>query len=139
MPEQTVKGSCLCGAVAYEITGPFKIFQYCHCSRCRKITGSAFSPNIFVSPDQFKWLRGEIYINRYELPGAKYFKTCFCKQCGSTLPWTVKTGVNVVVPAGTLDETPDIEPAQNIFCRSKAAWYKDPASLEHHDELPSGK
>ena len=76
------------------------------------------------------------HIGRYEYPDAKYFTTCFCKMCGSTLPWTVKTGVNVIVPAGTLDEMPPIEPMQNIFWTSKAGWYKNPAELQCFDEFP---
>lgn len=136
MSEHTFKGSCLCGNVSYQITGPFKIFQYCFCSRCRKITGSAFSPNIFVPPERFRWLSGEEQISRYDLPDAKYFTTSFCSNCGSTLPWHVKGGVNVVVPAGTLDEEPDIEPFQNIFWDSRAPWFKDPAGLEYYGEFP---
>lgn len=138
MSQPAISGSCLCGKVCYAITGPFKTFQYCHCSRCRKVTGSAFSPNIFVPPAQFTWTRGEKYLGRFEHPDAKYFTTCFCKNCGSTLPWTVKTGVNVIVPAGTLDETPPIEPMQNIFWNSKAGWYKNPSELVCYEELPGG-
>jgi len=136
MNEQTITGSCLCGIVKYQITGPFKIFQYCHCSRCRKFTGSAFSPNIFVPPERFNWLSGEEFVERYEHPDAKYFATSFCSRCGSSLPWEVQGGRNIVVPAGTLDEKPDIEPFQNIFWNSKAPWYKDPSTLQCYDEFP---
>ena len=136
MSEQPINGSCLCGTVKYQITGPFKVFQYCHCSRCRKFTGSAFSPNIFVPPERFSWLEGENSIGRYEHPNAKYFATCFCKQCGSSLPWEVQGGKNVVVPSGTLDDKPDIEPFQNIFWASRAPWFKEPSSLKCFDEFP---
>jgi len=136
MTETEFKGSCLCGAVKYSITGPIKTFQYCYCSRCRKITGSAFSPNIFVPPDQFHWLQGEEYIGRYDHPEAKYFTTCFCSICGSTLPWHVKTGVNVIVPAGTLDDIPLIKPQQNIYWSSRAAWYHHPDELQYYEDSP---
>lgn len=136
MNDQIIYGSCLCGTVQYQITGPLSTFQYCHCSRCRKFTGSAFSPNIFVPPERFNWITGQESIGRYELPGAKYFTTCFCKNCGSSLPWTVKGGMNIVVPAGTLDEHPGIEPFQNIFWISKAPWYRDPGTLECYDQFP---
>ncbi len=44
MPEpKVVAGSCLCGRVQYEATGPFPTFRYCHCERCQKSTGSAHS------------------------------------------------------------------------------------------------
>ena len=136
MSEQTLKGSCLCGTVKYEMTGPFKVFQYCHCSRCRKFTGSAFSPNIFVPPERFRWTHGESLIGRFEHPDARYFTTTFCKQCGSSLPWTVKGNRNIVVTAGTLDEDPGIRPRWNIFWKSRAAWFEDVCKLPKYDELP---
>jgi hypothetical protein len=134
-----MKGSCFCGAVHYEISPPFKIFQYCHCSRCRKYTGSAFSPNLFVPPDQFQWLQGESLIGSYEPPETKYFATCFCKQCGSTLPWTVKGGMNVVVPTGTLDEDPGIKPQRSVFWESRATWLTSDCELEKFEKLPPRK
>ena len=132
-----MKGSCVCGTVSYEITPPFKIFQYCHCSRCRKFTGSAFAPNLFVPPPQFKWLQGEDFIGRFEHPDAKYFATCFCKSCGSSLPWAVQGGANIVVPVGTLDEDPGIKPQHNLFWASKASWFESPCELPKHDKFPN--
>lgn len=134
-----MQGTCLCGAVAYEITPPFRLFQYCHCSRCRKVTGSAFGSNVMVAPDQFRWLRGEDRLGRYEQPDAKYFASVFCTRCGSNLPWEVPGGGNVVVPAGTLDEDPGLQPAQNIHWASHAEWFADPGALPRHDVLPPRK
>ena len=136
MSEQIVKGSCLCGEVSYEIEGPYKIFQFCHCSRCRKFTGSAHASNLFVPPERFKWTKGEALVGRYEHPDAKYFATCFCKQCGSSLPWAVKGGKNIVVTAGTLDSDPGIRPLWNIFWKSKASWYEGTGHLPKHEEFP---
>ena len=136
MKEDIIKGSCLCGAVNYQIEGPFKIFQYCHCSRCRKSTGSAYASNLFVPPERFRWTSGEGMIVRYEHPDAKYFATNFCKQCGSSLPWAVKGGKNIIVTAGTLDDDPGIKPMWNIFWRSKASWYEESSDLPRHDEFP---
>ena len=75
------KGSCLCGEVNYEITGTLGIFQYCHCSRCRKFTGSAYAANIIVAPNQFNWLSGEEMLGRFEVAKARHFATSFCKNC----------------------------------------------------------
>ena len=134
-----VRGSCLCGAVGYEFEGPVYVFQYCHCSRCRKFTGSAHGSNIIVNPKQFRWLRGEDRVGRFEHPEAKHFATCFCRNCGSSLPWLAQSGASVVVPAGTLDEDPEIRPTQNIYWGSRAPWREDPGTLEQHDELPPRK
>jgi hypothetical protein len=139
MSEYRVTGSCLCQAVSYEITAHLSIFQYCNCSRCRKFTGSAFAANLLVSAENFRWLQGEALVTRFVFPQAKYFATSFCKVCGSSLPWQAQTGNGVVVPAGTLDQDPQIKPSQNIFCASRASWYTSPESLPEYEELPLRK
>ena len=136
MSECTVKGSCFCGEVGYEVSGNLGVFQYCHCSRCRKVTGSAHAANVFVAPDQFKWLKGEDSVGRYDSPDTKYFATSFCKNCGSLMPWASKSGKVVIVPAGTLDGDPGIRPTQNIYCGSRPDWYTAASSLMEHEEGP---
>ncbi len=131
-----MKGSCLCGKVTYEIDPPFRLLQYCHCSRCRKFSGSAHTSNLYVPPAQFRWLEGEALVGRYEIPDSKYFATCFCKNCGSSLPWLVKGGKNLVVPVGTLDEDPGLRPQQNIFWDSRASWYVETHELPKFSGLP---
>lgn len=133
---KTVKGRCLCGQVSYEISGNIGIFQYCHCSRCRRVTGSAHCANLMVGLDQFSWLQGEDFVSSYLPPDTRHFATAFCKQCGSNLPWQSKSGKAVIVPAGSLDEHPDIEPSQNVFFASRAPWYRPASELPAYDELP---
>ena len=133
------RGSCLCGEVHYEITGSLGVFQYCHCSRCRKFTGSAYAPNIIVAPDQFEWLQGEEHLGRFEIKDARHFATSFCTQCGSSLPWKTQSEKAVVIPAGTLDIDPEIRPFQNVFYDSKADWYQEASELIKYDELPTKK
>ena len=136
---KTTRGSCLCGSVTYQFQGPEYVFQYCHCSRCRKFTGSAYAANIIVDPNQFEWLSGEQMIGRFEHPEAKHFATCFCNNCGSSLPWIAQSGGAVIIPAGTLDEDPEIKPAQNIFWKDRAPWRVEVGSLPQHDELQPRK
>ena len=130
MDDRAFAGSCLCGEVRYEIVEPLGRFQYCHCSRCRKFTGSAHAANVFVPPAQFRWTAGEDSVGRYEHPGAEHFATGFCKRCGSSLPWLTQSGITVVVPAGTLDEAPGVQPSRNIFWDSRAPWFEDSSALE---------
>jgi hypothetical protein len=87
MSNPEITGRCLCERVAYAIKGHLGIFQYCHCSRCRKFTGSAFAANLLVAPADFRWIAGEEFVGRYELEEAKHFATSFCTHCGSSLPW----------------------------------------------------
>jgi len=136
MTSKIATGSCLCQKISYEISGNLGIFQYCHCSRCRKFTGSAHAANLLISPDHFKWLAGEEHVGRFEPSDAKHFATSFCKNCGSSLPWLSQSGKAVVIPAGTLDSDPKIRPFQNIFWGSKAEWYTEVSALDKHQELP---
>lgn len=139
MSKSDVTGSCLCRKVGYAIKGNLGIFQYCHCSRCRKFTGSAFASNLLVLPDDFRWTKGAALVGRYEVAEARHFATSFCKNCGSSLPWLSKSGKAVIVPAGTLDDDPDIRPVQNIYVGSGADWYQAPGSLPQYEELPPKK
>ena len=132
---KTTRGSCLCNSVTYQFHTPELIFQYCHCSRCRKFTGSAHASNIIIKPEQFEWLDGEQLVGRFEHPEARHFATCFCTKCGSSLPWLSKSGRAVIIPAGTLDEDPGIRPTQNIFWKDRAAWREEVDALVHYDEL----
>lgn len=139
MSDKKIKGSCLCGDVTYQFTGPAKVFQYCHCSRCQKITGSAHAANIIVDPQQFEWISGVEQVGRYEVPEAKYFASSFCKKCGSNLPWLTQSGTAHIIPAGTLDEDPQSRPKHNIYYADKACWYEDVNVLNKYDELPTKK
>lgn len=131
-----VSGSCLCGEVTYQYVGPIKVFQYCHCTRCQKFTGSAHASNIIIDPGQFQWLSGETSLGKFELPEAKYFATSFCIKCGSSLPWLTKSGTAMVIPAGSLDDDPKVKPIHNIFMADKASWFTDVCSLKQYDTLP---
>lgn len=135
-----MKGSCLCQQVKYQLTPPVKLFQYCHCSRCQKVTGSAHGANIYITSEQLQWLAGEDSIGRFEHPDAKYYATQFCKVCGSNLPWQVKGGDTVVVPAGSLDEIDgELKPKQSIHWSSRATWYKETDSICKFEAMPPRK
>ena len=124
MGEQSeLKGSCLCGAIRYEVTGQAKRFYHCHCSRCRKASGTGHASNLFVSPgNSITWTRGESLLSCYKLPEAERFYNCFCKRCGSSMPRVIPELDAVLIPAGTLD-TPSPLPAQaRIFWDSRAEW-----------------
>lgn len=132
--QSAVTGSCLCGAVRFEVSPPSLMFRYCHCSRCRKATGTAHAANLFVPASQFKWLAGESQLRRFDLPGAKRFAVNFCTQCGTRMPHQVPGTENVLIPAGVLDAAPDLTPDSSIFWGSKAAWFVETPALPKHEE-----
>jgi hypothetical protein len=137
--EQPIAGACVCGAVQYTVRPPFMAFQFCHCSRCRKATGSAHATNLFVKTEQLTWEAGEDHVRRYELPEAKYWSHCFCDTCGSSLPWLSRTGKAYIIPAGTLDDDPGMKPDRNIYFGSRAPWYVHASDLETFEEMPPRK
>lgn len=136
MENTAITGSCLCGAVTFEIKTPISDFRYCHCPRCRKATGSAHASNIFVPPEQWVWLSGEDQAIRYDFPEAKSFSTCFCRTCGSPLPRLTRNGARVLVPAGSLDDTHQLKPANSIWWNHRASWYQEPSSMPILGEGP---
>lgn len=115
-------GSCLCGAVAYEITPPVDDFVHCYCRRCRKATGTARASNLLIQPDRFRWTKGEKHLRRYDLPEARSFSTISCEVCNAPLPHATRSGKLVIVPAGSLDQEPPISPRAHMHWDSRAAW-----------------
>lgn len=115
-------GSCLCGAVSYEITGtPFDFF-HCHCHRCRKANGTGHASNILLKLESVKWTAGEDNRGGYKVPGAKRFRTSFCKSCGSPVPRIATEMAFAVIPAGSLDTEPPLQPTARIFWDSRTDW-----------------
>ena len=122
MTQTTLKGSCLCGAVRFEASGEPKRFYHCHCSRCRKATGTGHASNMFMQPGTLKWLAGEEQVRAYKVPEAQRFTNSFCATCGGRLPRQPPGTEMVVIPAGSLDSDAPIQPTARIFYGSRAAW-----------------
>ncbi len=136
MSEQALHGGCLCGAVTFELSLPIMAMYHCHCSRCRKGSGTGHATNIRAVPAQLRWLTGETLITRYRLPTAQRFGKWFCSQCGSPLPRVVAENNFVVVPAGSLDELPAETPTAHIFWQSRAPWSCASGSLPTYEGYP---
>jgi hypothetical protein len=130
-----IHGSCLCGAVSYEISGSFSAAGHCHCSMCRKSHGAAFATWAMIEPNQFRWTSGVELIERYESsPGRA---RCFCRKCGSPLV-AMHTGTVTEVVLGTVDGDPGVRPREHIFVGSKAPWYEIDDALPQFEKWPPG-
>jgi hypothetical protein len=127
------QGSCLCGDVVFAIDLPFTRFIHCHCSRCRKATGTGHASNAVVGADALRWLQGEELVVRYDLPTARSFATAFCRRCGSPLPHLTRSGREVIVPAGAFDGALGVKPERHMQWASRADWYADAAELPRED------
>ena len=64
-PADTLRGSCLCGRVQFQVSGPFPKLYQCHCSLCRKQGGSVSNTGLIVAADKFRWLSGEEGIGQW--------------------------------------------------------------------------
>lgn len=115
------RGSCLCGAVRYEIAGELGPIVICHCGQCRKAQGSAFAVNAPVRVADFRVVAGRDALSAYESSPGK--KRHFCRRCGSPIMSTRDSVPGIVrVRIGTLDSRVDARPSAHIFAGSKAEW-----------------
>jgi hypothetical protein len=136
---EAVRGSCQCGAVAYESPRPVTgTLVFCHCSRCRRARGAAHNANLFVALDRFRFLRGENLVQKYKLPEAQFFAQWFCRECGSPVPRLDTSRNAAVIPAGSLDDDPGVRPALHIFIGSKAPWVTIADTLPQYETRPDG-
>ena len=121
-------GGCLCGAVRYRVADDFQYMGFCHCSECRRFSGSAFSAMGGVAAAAFRVLQGQDDITHYGKSAESVLG--FCRHCGSSL-YALKPAKSMVhLRLGTLDEAPSLQPQFHSYVGSKVPW--------HHigDELP---
>jgi hypothetical protein len=114
-------GECFCGAVRYAVADEFEYAANCHCSNCRRTTGSAFKPFAGIARDRLRLLRGGSDLTTY---GDDAGHDAHCGRCGSLLYSVVREGAYVHVAMGTLVDDPSIRPAAHIFVGSKAPWFE---------------
>ena len=113
-------GSCLCGAVAYEVTGQLRDAIGCHCTQCRKMTGHYLAATAarherfqLTREDGLAWYRSSATARRG-----------FCRICGSTLFWQGEGRDYVAIAAGSLDGPTGIRLEGHIFCADKGDYYE---------------
>lgn len=119
-------GSCLCGAVKYQINGPLRPVVACHCSQCQKTSGH------YVAATNAKREHFELL----EEQGLKWFSSSagirrgFCQECGSNLFWDKVSSPGISIFAGTLDQPSGLQLVEHIYVEQKADYY----TIE--DQLP---
>src|SRR5882672_3417925 len=128
------KGTCLCGAVQYDVDGPFNSMVSCHCSMCRKHHGAAFATFAGAPIGGFRWLRGESELDSYEssVQGTR----SFCRHCGSVGPTLLPDMGIVLCPAGNLEGDLGIKPQAHWSVGSQAPWFATTESLPQHAAYP---
>jgi hypothetical protein len=127
-------GTCLCGALRYEVDGPFGAMMHCHCSMCRKQHGTAFATYVVAPLQGFRWQAGEDQVVRYQ--SSARGSRAFCRVCGSVAPGALPAMGIVFVPAGNLSGDLGIKPQRHIFVGSKAPWDAIADALPQHEAYP---
>ncbi len=97
------------------MSGTPKIVNHCHCSRCRKVRGTAHATNLVVALDGLRYLRGMELLTTYKAPDAQYFSHTFCRVCGASMPRLDETRGIAIVPMGSFDDDPGARPVRHIF------------------------
>ncbi len=130
-------GSCLCGAVRYEVTGePVRVAQ-CHCDDCRRATGSAFATNVFVEENNLNVLQGSTTSYQHTADSGSMMTKEFCATCGSQLFGSGSGSPGIKnVKIGTIDNVGEIRPQIEVYT-SKSLPYTPP--LDFTDKFEKGR
>lgn len=125
-------GSCLCGEVKIQINGEISDIIHCHCSLCRKNSGSAFATNGFINSAEFTLLSGKEKLTAYSFKPGRFRH--FCDKCGSPIySANEQDPTRYRIRLGLLDCDINEKPISHNFVSSKANWEDLDAQLPRYD------
>ena len=127
-------GKCLCGLVSFDIIDVVPKLYQCHCSLCRKQSGTSSSVAAIVANKHFQWLSGHEHVKSWVKDTG--FRSDFCSRCGSPVPNPLRTVPYYWVPAGLLEGDVPLEVAVHLYMGSRALWDAVPASGKHYETTP---
>jgi hypothetical protein len=132
MPDP-LTGGCLCGAIRYTISVPVTELRACHCTNCQKASGAGGSVNAAIPSAAFALVQGKPKRFTAVADSGRTLHRYFCGDCGSPLySQRESTPENIVVRAGTLDDSSGMKITASIWTKSAPSWgYIDPASKQH--------
>lgn len=132
-----MKGSCLCGAIEYEVDQLDMPIAHCHCRSCRKAHAASFASTAGVMREHFRWLKGEEKLSAFESSPGKFRR--FCSVCGSHLVAERPAQPHVIVRVATLDDDPGLKPAMHIWRAHDAGRLQDGDEMLSFQEWPPGR
>ena len=133
--EKIYTGSCLCGAIRYEIHGEIGEVIQCHCKRCRKANGTALATNAPIKKADFKIVQGEHLLKKFA--STPTTARCFCSECASPIiSIKAETPDTYRLRIGTLDTPLEHKPVMHFLTAYKAEWDTICDSLPQYDERP---
>lgn len=132
-----MKGSCLCGMVAYEVDSLDTPIGHCHCNTCRKAHGAAYGTNAGVMRNHFRWLQGEQSLSRFESSPGKI--RYFCSRCGSHILAERPAQPHVILRVATLDDDPNVRATMHVWRSHDVPWLQDDPAAPHYLEWQPGR
>lgn len=100
---------CCCGSSSIRVAGEPVINGICHCTNCKRRTGSAFGWSTYFPKAAVHERRGPL--SSYRVKGQTRQTRFFCSQCGTTLTWTVDTLPDLVgIAGGCFADPPEDQP-----------------------------
>lgn len=129
-----MRGHCLCATVQFEVDATSLKLYRCHCSLCRRQSGTASNLATIVPNSQFRWLAGKDKISSWQKPSGS--RSDFCSVCGSTVPNQLRASDMTWVPAGLLDQDENLSVVADIYLGSSASWDPTVPTGLQHDALP---
>ena len=128
--------SCLCGGIEIAVSGKVGPLVYCHCSRCQKASGSAFSANVNVRRQYWRWVAGEELVREFESSPGVY--RAFCSGCGSPVYSRWEADPDMLrLRLGLANEDPGRRPLAQFWVGSKAPWFEIADSLPRFESGPA--
>lgn len=129
-----IHGKCLCGQVEFKLSGALPDIYQCHCSLCRKVTGSSSNAAFVVSNEQFNWVRGQEQITSYIKESG--YRSDFCSRCGSPVPNPLGGRPEYWIPVGLLEGHTHLKIGVHLYAGSKAEWDIIPTHQLQYPETP---
>ncbi|ASJ96876.1 MULTISPECIES: GFA family protein [Shewanella] len=131
-------GSCLCGGIKVAISGPISQIIHCHCSLCRKSSGTAFATNGFVELVDFNLSDEADFLASFEFsPGKRRY---FCRRCASPIySANEQDSQRIRLRLGILDSAIRERPISHNFVTSKANWEEMDAKLPWYEGHEPGR
>ena len=129
-----LKGSCLCGATEFTISGELRSPRYCHCTNCRKFAGTSPATWAMAKTTALELTSSSAGISKFN--SGRGFR-CFCSSCGSPL-WFESLDYPEItaIPLGALDEGEIPEPQMHLWVQSIPKWCAITDALPQHQTNP---
>ena len=124
------KGSCLCGAVSFEVLVEPHHVSNCHCRMCQKQHGSAFATYASVLKEEFVYLSGVDCLSSYNSSDSIVRK--FCSNCGSNIEWSGSKEYPqwISIPVACFDTVFEPKIVLELHQESEVCWTKSSKSLD---------